>query len=118
MTQNSLPSGSASTTWPSSGRWPMSMCRAPSSTARATISCWPSRLLVRSKCIWFGPRFCSSDGKNSIRNPVSSFGSSAKPSSGSSVISQPRTPAQKLATRCGSLASKAIAASREVIPGR
>ena len=37
MTQHSLPSGPASTTWPSSGRCPTSRCDAPSASAAATV---------------------------------------------------------------------------------
>ena len=39
ITQNSLPSGSASTIWPSSGRCPTSICRAPRPSAVATVCC-------------------------------------------------------------------------------
>src|SRR5579859_3548871 len=60
MTQNSLPSGSASTTCPSSGRWPTSMWRAPSSTNLATVSSWSSmEVVVRSRWRRFGPAFRS-----------------------------------------------------------
>ncbi len=46
----------------------MSMCRPPSSSARPTVCCCPSRdVLVRSKCTWFGPAFCSSVGRNRSR---------------------------------------------------
>ena len=43
------------------------------------------------------PVFGSSVGRNLIRNPVSSFGSSAMTSYGSSASCQPRTPAQNRA---------------------
>ena len=94
----------------------MSMCRAPSPSDLATVCCWSSRdVLVRSKCIWFGPVFCIWVGKKSMANPVSSLGRRLTPSSGSSVISQPRTPAQKRARRSGSFASKQSAARCEGI---
>src|SRR3712207_8570905 len=95
------------------------MCRAPSSSALATVCCWSSRdVLVRSKCIRFWPAFCSWVGRNRIWNPVSSVGRSARPSRDSSAVSQPRRPAQKRARRSGSFASKLSATRRQGIPVR
>src|SRR5690606_892860 len=113
MTQNSLPSGSARTTCGSSGPCPMSRWLPPRSSALATVRRWSSgEVLVRSKCIRFWPVFFSSPGRNRSRNPVSSAGSSVTPSG---AASQPRTPAQNLARRRGSWASKQSARSRDVI---
>jgi hypothetical protein len=95
----------------------MSMCRAPRPSDLATVCCWSSGdVLVRSKCIRFWPAFFSWLERNRIRNPVSSLGRSAMPSSWrSSIISQPRTLAQKRARRSESFASKQIAKSSDVI---
>lgn len=53
-----------------------------------------------------GPVFCIWVGKKSMGNQVSSLGRTVTPSWGASVISQPRTPAQKRPRRSGSFASK------------
>jgi hypothetical protein len=78
---------------------------------RATVCrCISGVALVRSKCIWFCRTFSASDGRNRMRNPVSSSGISATPSA-SSAGSQPKTPAQKRASRSGSCASTQRATS-------
>ena len=89
-------------------------CWAPSPSARATVDrCSSREVLVRWRCIWFGPAFCSWACWNWMLNPVSSLGSSVRPSS---AISLSSTPAQKRARRSGSSASKQSARRREVIP--
>ena len=48
----------------------MSMYRAPSRSALATVCCWSSSdVLVRSKCIRFWPAFSFSVGRNRMREP-------------------------------------------------
>lgn len=117
ITQSSLPSGSASTTWPSSGRCPMSMCRAPSSTSLATESRWSSRdVVVRSRWNRLGPTFGSGTGTKSSRNRVPSVGSTLIPSPSPSATSQRSASAQKRASPTGSFASTQRATSRRAIP--
>ena len=117
ITQNSLPSGSASTTWPSSGRCPMSMWRAPSSTSVATDSRWSSRdVLVRSRWSRFGPTFGSGTGTKSIPNLVPSVGTRRILFTVSSATSQRSASAQNRARPSGSFASTQSATSRRDIP--
>ena len=114
ITQNSLPSGSASTMCSSSGSWPTSRWPAPSSSAAATVPCCPARLvLVRWRCTRFGPAFSAPLGVNRRPTWLSDPGSRAPRRS--STTSRPRTPAQKPARRAGSCASKVRASSREGI---
>src|SRR5215213_4704105 len=84
----------------------MSMCRAPSSNARATVCRWSAReVLVRSKCAWFWPVFGSSVGAKRIRKPVSSPGRSMTESAGS----RPRSRDQNRINRSGWFAAKQTA---------
>ena len=96
MMQNSLPSGSASTTWVSLGSWPMSMGLAPIARSSATVPVWSSTdVVVRSKWIRFWPTFSPAAGRKITRKLVASVGTSSMPAPStrgcSSAARAPRT---------------------------
>ena len=109
-TQNSLPSGSASTVQGTSP-CPMSAGAAPRASSRSTSAAWcAADRVARSRCTRFLPVFGSGTGTNtsgSAAGPGSGNRAGRRPtSSGSSAAtSQPSAAAQNRASRAGSAAS-------------
>ncbi|KAD4059569.1 hypothetical protein GD627_00150 [Arthrobacter yangruifuii] len=109
--QNSLPSGSASTTQDTSGPWPTSARTAPRASSRSTSSCCvlPSEAR-RSRCSRFLTVLSSGTGMMSISGPAPPSARTSEMTSASLVsrIRYPSAPVQNCASRAGSAASRAM----------
>ena len=110
ITQNSLPSGSARTTWSSSGSCPTSRWVPPRASTRATVSSCEVALLVRWRCIWLRPVLGRSVAANVSRRGIASLGTTSRPSR-----SHPSRLAQKTARSSGSVASTVRACNLEAM---
>src|SRR5699024_6409183 len=113
--QNSVSTGSRSTTQVTLSLWPTSVRRAPSESNRSSSSSVLLPSARRSKCSRFLTGLASGTASTSIDGHDPSGGPILTPSLSSSTTRQPKTAHQKSATVLVSTASIAIAAMRLVI---